>query len=62
MIERRSAEEWLTELEDTGAGITLVSRCQRTRQAHTRGSAGAYSQLGFTAGEALRLLRPKERS
>jgi hypothetical protein len=63
MIERRSAEEWLTELEDTvrryQLGLAMPSAHDKLTQEE---ALARIRKLGFTVGEALRLLRPKERS
>jgi hypothetical protein len=62
MIERRSAEEWLTELEETvrryHLGLTMPSAGDKLTQEE---ALARIRKLGFTVGEALRLLRPKER-
>jgi hypothetical protein len=60
MIERRSAEEWLAEFEEilrryrsSGAGRAEGETLTQ------REAASGLQRLGFTFGEALRLLRPK---
>ena len=63
MIEKRSAEEWLTELEETVRRYQLGLSLPSARDMLTQEEALArIRKLGFTVGEALRLLRPKERS
>jgi hypothetical protein len=63
MIERRSAEERLTELEDTVRRYHLGLAVPNAHDKLTQEEALVrIRKLGFTAGEALRLLRPKERS
>ena len=62
MIERRSAEEWRTELEETVRRyhLGLAKPGARDTLMHEEALA-RIRKLGFTVGEALRLLRPKER-
>ncbi len=60
MIERRSAEECLADLEETvrryHLGVTVSDRLTQEE------ALARIRKLGFTVGEALRLLRPKGRS
>ncbi|MBO0735041.1 MAG: hypothetical protein J2P48_00510 [Alphaproteobacteria bacterium] len=60
MIEKRSAEESLAELEDILRRYHLGVAVPGTGEKLTREQALArIRKLGFTTGEALRLLRPK---
>ncbi len=60
MIERRSAEECLADLEETVRRYHLgVAVSDRLTQEE---ALARIRKLGFTVGEALRLLRPKGRS
>jgi len=62
MIERRSAEEWRAELDETVRRYHLGLAMPEAGGKLTREEAVArIRKLGFTVGEALRLLRPKER-
>jgi hypothetical protein len=59
MIEKRSAEECLAELEDTVRRYHLgVGASEKLTQQE---ALARIRKLGFTVGEALRLLRPKGR-
>jgi hypothetical protein len=63
MIKRRSAEEWRAELDETVRRYHLGLAIPEAREMLTHEEAVArIRKLGFTVGEALRLLRPKERS
>jgi hypothetical protein len=60
MIERRSAEEWSAELEEIQRRYRLANGGAERGQRLTQAEAVArLRKLGFTLGEALRLLRPK---
>jgi hypothetical protein len=60
MIEKRSVEEALAELEGILRRYHLGSAVPGSNQKLTREEALAgLRKLGFTVGEALRLLRPK---
>lgn len=60
MIEKRSVEEALAELEGILRRYHLRSAVPGSNQKLTREEALAgLRKLGFTVGEALRLLRPK---
>jgi hypothetical protein len=60
MIERRSAEEWLAEFEEIRRRYHSKGAGGREGETLTLPEAAARLQrLGFTYGEALRLLRPK---
>jgi hypothetical protein len=62
MIERRSAEEWRAELDQTIRRYHLGLAIPEARDKLTQEEAVVrIRKLGFTVGEALRLLRPKER-
>jgi hypothetical protein len=63
MIEIRSAEESLAELEETVRRYHLGIATPNAREKLTQEEALArIRKLGFTLGEALRLLRPKGRN
>jgi hypothetical protein len=63
MIERRSAEQWAAELEDTVRRYQLSKTAPNANQKITLEEALArLRKLGFTVGEGLRLLRPKGRN
>jgi hypothetical protein len=60
MIEKRSAEEWLAELEDTVRRYHLgLARPGAQDKLSQEEALARIRKLGFTLGEALRLLRPK---
>jgi hypothetical protein len=60
MIEKRSAEEWLAELEDTVRRYQLgLARPGAQDKLSQEEALARIRKLGFTVGEALRLLRPK---
>jgi hypothetical protein len=62
MIERRSAEEWLAELEDTVRRYQLGKAAPASERLTQEEALARLRKLGFTVGEALRLLRPKGRT
>ena len=63
MIEKRSAEQWAAELEDTVRRYQLSKTAPNANQKLTLEEALArLRKLGFTVGEGLRLLRPKGRN
>jgi hypothetical protein len=60
VIRRRSAEDWLAEFEDVVRRYRLGLREPHAQSTLSHEEAVALIQkLGFTTGEALRLLRPK---
>jgi Holliday junction resolvasome RuvABC DNA-binding subunit len=63
MIEKRSAEDRLAELEDILRRYRLGIARSNTRGSLTHEEAlTALRKLGFTVGEALRMLRSRQRS
>jgi hypothetical protein len=62
MLERRSAEEWRAEFEGIMRRYQLGQNTRNAGEKLTRDEAvTGLRRLGFTVGEALRLLRPKGR-
>jgi hypothetical protein len=59
MIERRSAEEWLAEFEDTVRRYHLGKAAPASERLTQDEALARLRKLGFTVGEGLRLLRPK---
>jgi hypothetical protein len=62
MIERRSAEEWAAELEDTLRRYQLGKAADASQRLTLEEALARLRKLGFTVGEGLRLLRPKGRN
>ena len=62
MIERRSAEEWLAELEDIARRHHLGKAAPASERFTQDEALARLRKLGFTAGGGLRLLRPKRRN
>ena len=59
MIERRSAEEWLAEFEDTVRRYHLGKAAPASERLTQDEALARLRKLGFTVGEGLRLLRPR---